>query len=73
MRKTVQIGKNPEIRICSKLENSISPSIVAKDKKGYQVTTPWDIRKYDYIQAKKYSQKLERDQIKTNELKLTTA
>ena len=54
LQKTVPFGDNPSHRVCERHEKSLSPSIVAKDKKGYQVLTPWDLHKNEYVQAKKY-------------------
>ena len=51
MRKTIDLGCN--MRVCSRIEKSISPTIVATDKKGYEVeNTPFGVGKGKYKKAK---------------------
>ena len=40
--KTVQVGNDPNMRVCHKFEKDVSPTIVLNDKKNYAVPTPND-------------------------------
>ena len=52
--KTVQLGNNPNLRVCRHFERSIQPSIVSKDKKGYNIPLPGDGKYADMIKANRY-------------------
>lgn len=43
--QTLQVGKNFNKRVCYKLEKSLSPTIVAKDKRAYTVFCSVDNKK----------------------------
>ena len=70
MRKTVRMG---ERRLCNKLKESISPTICAKDKKGYQVETPWESIKASHDKVKQYTNKLEVNYVNSSNNKMTNA
>ena len=69
-RKTVRIGDK---RLCNKLKESISPTICAKDKKGYQVETPWESIKKSHDKVKLYTNKLEHNYVISSNDKMTNA
>lgn len=52
--KTVQLGNNPNLRVCKHFERSIQPSIVSKDKKGYCIPLPGDGKYADLIKASRF-------------------
>ena len=70
MKKTVRIGDK---RLCNKLKDSISPTICAKDKKGYQVETPWESIKKSHDKVKLYTNKLEMKYVNSSNDKMTSA
>ena len=68
LRKTIQIGNNPSLRLCHKFEGSMSPTIVSMDKKGYQLlNTPFEIHKQKYQIAKHQRKISEQEYQKTAE------
>lgn len=53
LRKTIQIGEDPSLRLCHRLEKSMSPTIVSMDKKGYELkNTPFAVHKRKYTVAR---------------------
>ena len=60
LKKTVQIGDNPALRLCHKFEQSISPTIVSLDKSSFELmNTPFIQKKYRFEIAKNQQKKSE--------------
>ena len=64
-RKTVGLSQDFGKRVCHKLEPSMSPSIVAADKKGFEMlNTSFNRHKYKYWKAANRKRENEREYLK---------